>query len=602
MAADPIIYCLEQLTDYDQFERLCNDLMAAEGNTAIEPLGGKKDKGRDAININRRDPNDVTIFAYSVREDWRKKLEEDAGKIRKQGHTCRRLTFLCTATFTPTERDEARAFIRDTFGWTLDLYGLERLRILLGVHRAVIANHPSILCPPFFPRAGGVTIVESYDYLIIDYADSDETLATFLARRLTVEGYRVWCRSIAPVGGSSLNETLDTLVRHRAFRLLSILSPASLSDPDVSARRTLGAALRPELLLPVLAAPVADHALDARTRALLPVRCDVSWATGLGQLLEVLAAAQCPRALKDAGIALRSFFPPNLMLVQTEKTYSNRFRVLSLPDALKRFTSTHALDDDEWLAATLQWAFRRVDAHSFIAFRPPPAELRDRFGIHPSGEAAWRGLYEIDGIAVRNLVPELIRKSLIVVCHQRGLEYCCDREVLYFPQGPRKTHRLPLRKPNGSKSNVSVAGTKTYWRPGLSVPYKYQIAPMFYVKDITDVGYAVSVRLYVRITDVEGKTLPPRTAQSRRKHLCKDWWNDDWLHRTLAVMQFLAGGDQITIGGPADGLISIAAAPDHWTLPLRINERALKNAAQAREDAVSYLIPHEEEADEPNGD
>jgi hypothetical protein len=40
MAADPIIYCLEHITDYDQFERLCHDLMVLEGRDNLEPLGG----------------------------------------------------------------------------------------------------------------------------------------------------------------------------------------------------------------------------------------------------------------------------------------------------------------------------------------------------------------------------------------------------------------------------------------------------------------------------------------------------------------------------------------------------------------------------------
>lgn len=601
MAADPIIYCLEQLTDYDQFERLCNDLMAAEGNTAIEPLGGKKDKGRDAINVNRHDSNDVTIFAYSVREDWRKKLQEDAEKIRKHGHTCRRLTFLCTAMFTPTERDEASTFMLDTFGWTLDLYGLERLRILLGVHRSVVSNHPSIFCPPFFPRAGGVTIIESYDYLIIDYADPDEALATWLARRLSLEGYRVWCRSIAPVGGSSLNETLDTLVRHRAFRLLSILSPASLSDPDVSARRTLAAALRPDLLLPILAAPIADHRLDTKTRSLEPVRCDGSLATGLGQLLEVLAAAQCPRASKDAGIALRSFIPSDLILAEPEKIYSNRFRVLSLPTTLKRFTSMQPLEGDEWLAAGLQWAFRSIDAKSFIAFQPPPDMLRDTLSIRPSEEVAWCEHDEISGIPTRNLVPELIKKSLRVACHRRGLACCSDRQVLYFPEGLLKSNLLPFIKPNGKNSRVGVAGTRSFWRPGGSAPYKYHLAPLFYARCIGKESFSVSVRLYVRITDADGKLLPPRTALSRRKHLCKRWWNYEWLNRTLAVMRFLAEGNKITIGESSNDSITIAAVPDSWTVPLRINEAALKDAEKIRDEAVDYLI-HDEEAEESDVD
>src|SRR5436190_11395691 len=99
MAADPLVYCLEQVTDYDQFERLCHDLMAAEGYTSIEPLGGMQDKGRDAIHVDRRDPTRVTVFAYSVRDDWRKKLADDCGKIQLHGHQCRRVAFLCTAGF-----------------------------------------------------------------------------------------------------------------------------------------------------------------------------------------------------------------------------------------------------------------------------------------------------------------------------------------------------------------------------------------------------------------------------------------------------------------------------------------------------------------------
>ena len=53
MSADPIIYCLEQLTDYRQFERLCSDIMAGSGYANIEPLGGSNDRGRDALHVSR---------------------------------------------------------------------------------------------------------------------------------------------------------------------------------------------------------------------------------------------------------------------------------------------------------------------------------------------------------------------------------------------------------------------------------------------------------------------------------------------------------------------------------------------------------------------
>lgn len=117
MAADPLIYCLQEVTDYDQFERLCCDIMALNGYSAIEPLGGSKDKGRDAIYVDQTAQGETTLFAYSVREDWRKKLEEDASKIQKHGHLCQRLVFLCTAPFTATERDEAIEFVKKNAGY-----------------------------------------------------------------------------------------------------------------------------------------------------------------------------------------------------------------------------------------------------------------------------------------------------------------------------------------------------------------------------------------------------------------------------------------------------------------------------------------------------
>lgn len=116
MGANPIVYCLQQITDYDQYERLCNDLMSAESYKNIEPLGGRGDKGRDALLVCLEPSRETTIFAYSVREDWRKKLKQDAERIKKIGHECHNMVFCCTAHFNATERDEAVEFIKNNYG------------------------------------------------------------------------------------------------------------------------------------------------------------------------------------------------------------------------------------------------------------------------------------------------------------------------------------------------------------------------------------------------------------------------------------------------------------------------------------------------------
>ena len=148
MAADITTYCLDQVTDYFGFERLCHDLMSLEGYSSIEPLGGSKDKGRDAIYVNESD--ETTIFAYSVRKGWRVKLAEDAGKVYKHQHACAEFVFITTAKVTAPQRDEAVAYIQNEFGWQLKLYDVERLRILLDVHHPRIKKlHPSIFRPEF---------------------------------------------------------------------------------------------------------------------------------------------------------------------------------------------------------------------------------------------------------------------------------------------------------------------------------------------------------------------------------------------------------------------------------------------------------------------
>jgi hypothetical protein len=149
MGADRVIYCLEKLTDYDQFERLCHDLMAIEGYKGIEPLGGSHDKGRDAIHVSQ-DGLRTTVFAYSVREDWLRKLKEDAGKIKAHGHVFHRMVFLVTAKITANERDNSAALVHERFGLDLEIYSLERLRVLLVSNESLLRHHPQIFPPWFF--------------------------------------------------------------------------------------------------------------------------------------------------------------------------------------------------------------------------------------------------------------------------------------------------------------------------------------------------------------------------------------------------------------------------------------------------------------------
>ena len=94
----------------------------------------------------------------------------------------------------------------------------------------------------------------------------------------------------------------------------------------------------------------------------------------------------------------------------------------------------------------------------------------------------------------------------------------------------------------------------------------------------------ILVRIRIRLTNIDGEALPKRTAISRRKHLCKDWWNNDWLNRVLATCQYLAEDGKITIGERQEEQVIINAIPFHVNAPVSINEAVLDQLSYERSE------------------
>lgn len=598
MGADPVIYCLEQVTDYSQFERLCHDLMAQAGYPKLEPIGGTKDRGRDAIHSDTTTGTQA-VFAYSVREDWRPKLEDDAAKVKKHGHACTRLVFLCTAAFTAGERDAAVKYIRDTYGWELELYGLERLAVMLrSTHRETLARHPQIFCPPFFPVAGGLSIERHPDHVLIDHVDADGALAHWITRRLTLAGYNVWCRGLAPMAGASANDTIRSLLRARTFKYVGILSPAALASPDSNARRAIAHAMSPAtdrpMVLPVRARAYDADLVDPDTRRLDVAACDTSWATGLKAIMDVLEAEHCPRAAGGGrDLALRSYFPANVVLPEAEPLASNLFPVLAVPLAIKRFTAKRSIPAQKGPHAE-RWAFHAVSDTEMLAFHAPPPDMFAEFGVRSEGGTVWSGKRELDGVKTEDLLTELVKKTMYAECLRRGLKRCEQTGMIYFPVGLLKHEHLYFRQLDGQKTHFTVTGEVTHTKA--SGKFRYYVSPVFVPKTRPSGGYDLIIRIRVRITDLQGNTFPGHGGNARRKKVCRSWWNKAWLARTMGVMQFLAGdAERISIGDGAADRLEVASFPRTWMAPLRINEDALGS------DEAEEEWPDEQADDDEDG-
>lgn len=191
MAADPIIHCLEQLTDHREFEKLCCALLASQTcYSQIDPMGGTSDGGRDAIV--RDDGSGQTIaFAFSIRKDWLTKLKFDSERLKETQNKLDKLVFVCTSRLNANEKDNACRYIEDTYGWRFDLFDQARLRALLVQQGStLIESHPSIFTPSFFEsrlavqRSFAQQYLDQYAGLFNAVASSTEHLAVEIDREL----------------------------------------------------------------------------------------------------------------------------------------------------------------------------------------------------------------------------------------------------------------------------------------------------------------------------------------------------------------------------------------------------------------------------------
>ena len=584
MSADPFLYCLQHLTDYRQFERLASDLMAGSDYPDIEPIGGTGDGGRDALHVSRA-TGTVTVFAYSVRSDWDTKLRQDCVRISELDESPNRIVFVSTQSIGATQKDAMRAETQRKYGWSIEFYDNERIRVMLvGPLKSIVGQHPAIFCSPWFERRGGVLVTqEQHDLVVIDHVPADHALATWLFRKLTAAGYDAWCYGAAPLAGENADQSVRTLIQQRAARYLPILSAASLDDPNFRGRWAVSLITEGQTL-PCQASDLETESLDAQMSQLERIPFDRGWAAGLAALLKHLELAGIVQPIDPAvghRIALNAYMTEPLLREEPETVYANVFKA-EVPDTILLHELDHAKAPLE-PALRRRWAFARRGKLLF-SFAPPPDDIKLQ---RPNPSAYdWRRNSERFGISSENLVKELLRKSLLVACHQCGFEWCELRYSFFLDEPPRTRHGY--QHVDGQFTNVSFCGERSWGMGERKHKFRYQLGPTFRVT-IDESGVIwVTMRFYVRVTDHAGTPLDKKLIPSRRKRVTKSWWNRQWLQRTVGVMQFIAGtGSDIKakiMVGEGKHQVTVNVAPLMWECPVSIDVEALDRVGDFQEE------------------
>ena len=255
------------------------------------------------------------------------------------------------------------------------------------------------------------------------------------------------------------------------------------------------------------------------------------------------------------------------------------------------------LTQGEMLTLRRKWAFAEVNNYCLASFAPAPAGTlpKKMTKVERTPEFSWADVSHKEGKRTEDLAKELARRSLEVACIQKGMEVCPDREVIYFPQRAGQDWNQPITHVDGRPTRVQLTGARTKGWGDRASPFHYQLAPIFRPQHDHDGSWNIAVRIYVRCTDLTGKTFEGKEVNSRRKTVTKSWWNKEWLQRLLGVVQALETKEGFVEIGDGTRAVSMATAPMQWECPVGLDVQALSGIPDIGEEIAAYRERSDEE-------
>lgn len=416
--------------------------------------------------------------------------------------------------------------------------------------------------------------------------DEDNMFARWLALRLAREGYPVWCDLTQLLGGEDFWQDIETAIRERTAKFLFVLSKSSNHKPgtlmELAVARKVGKHVG-DFVIPLRIDDLAYDDVNIELQRLNCIDFTKGWAIGYKQLLEKLdkdGVARDPRFTPDAVTTWwRNHYPATEGVEsKSERCVSNWFEFSQIPTRLW----LHSIYPRRKFQTAVEKQLLALPApahpygtclFSFANARELKAAL-DEHGLEVdhakklSGpKFSEHGLKhpEIDRREARNILSAVFRDGFERLAISKGLlpyELSGGAKFYWFKQGLVENDKVFFLNSAGERGWRAMVGFKSLsakegqtrirnWHFGI------QARPHFWPFG------AMAVRAHVAFTE-NGVLYESKARQhSARRSQCKDWYNDAWLDRILAVMSFLSGGDsdEILIPLSKDQVLGVSRIP-----------------------------------------
>jgi hypothetical protein len=453
--------------------------------------------------------------------------------------------------------------------------------------------------------------------IFISHANpEDNEFARWLASKLTLAGYVVWCDLDRLKGGDLFWNEVESCLRNDAIRLVAVVSEASYSKDGVRNEWDLGITL--EKQIPGFVVPVRIDAFDFSKLPITIHRKHVidfhrGWHDGLAKLLDTFVEDRVPRKGDADPATAREWLPHQAADAVTwidrpETLESNWLPIVSLPPAIE---TTRIQSGAREIAETstnrkLPW-FELSDRIVGFASRAELIALfKDSVPLvvlnaidtetFITDGVSW-GAERVTAFDAQNRVAHLVRQAWDLRMESlklKAYELSGRRFVWYMPSGLLANNRVEFVEATGKRRKRQLTGHsekyKVKWHYGATM----QVA-------LGDPRH-LELRAHIIFTGADGDPVSSTLRMHQlRRSFCRSWWNDRWRGFMRAYLAFIANGTDTIILPVGDGrAISVGAAPLTFHSP-----KSLSDAAELMEDEEVVLEPvadfSEFDEDDPDG-
>jgi hypothetical protein len=431
-----------------------------------------------------------------------------------------------------------------------------------------------------------------HNMLFLSHANpEDNEFTLWLALQLAREGYPVWCDLTKLLGGEDFWGDSEQAIRERTVKFLFVLSKTSnaklgpLEELQV-AQNVMRDHNWHDFIIPLLIDDLPHRQINIQLARINAISFNQGWAKGLKILLDKIEQDDVPKSPKFTVSTVASWWREQFSAEegisnQPEEYLSNWFPIRALPQNIY----FHTLQRLEFGKLGVQEGFPPAFQYNqYLVSFAKADDFAGKLGsfISMEGSHSFSTQDILDGYVDKNFLDRKQARDFVYRLLKMAWQKMIEEHKLptyelangaicfYFTKGLAENDKVFFKGVDGEttfrqlvgyksmRASDGLVGSKRFWHFGIQA--KPLIYPIF----------AYIIKPHVLFSDDGSKIWDSKARLHKaRRSQCKNWWNPDWRDRILAVMNWLANGEnRIDIQLGSDVAIQVSNYPITFTSPI----------------------------------